>query len=120
MWIEEQFRDDKNIDTGIGLNQSRSSCPGRLKGLRILGQLVTILTHCAGMVGEHLDLHPRYQSNTVKDRRGLSLPYLGRQVLFHEDRRRISLTRLNQALLCIKEEEATSWKSIVPEKRLAA
>lgn len=120
MWIEEQFRDDKNIDTGIGLNQSRSTSLGNLQGLRMLGQLTTLLTHCVGIVGERLGLQRKYQVNTVTERRGLSLPYLGRQLLFHEDRRQFSLARLNQALNTIRQEAAVSLDTEMEENLLAA
>ena len=120
MWIEEQFRDDKSASTGVGLGSSESGCPSRLTGLRMLGQLVTLFSHTVGVVGEERGWSKRYQSNTVSDRRELSLPYLGRQLWFHEDRRRLPLARLNAALHTIRDEYTSSWKTIGSQMRLAA
>lgn len=97
MQIEETFRDDKNRDSGVGLDASRSQTPEHLRGLRWLGALTSILTHTVGQVGEMLALHRHYQSNTTSERRVLSLPFLGRQLLQHEDRRRLTLKRLRHA-----------------------
>ena len=98
MQIEETFRDDKNRDSGVGLDGSRSQTAAHLRALRWLGALTTILTHTVGQAGEMMGIHRHYQSNTVSDRRVLSLPFLGRQILRHEDRRRLSSKRLREAL----------------------
>ena len=102
MQIEETFRDDKNRDSGVGLDASRSTNPKHLCALRWLGALTTVLTHTVGQVGELLGIHRHYQSNTTSDRRVLSLPFLGRQILQHEDRRRLSMKRLMVALEMIR------------------
>lgn len=104
MQIEESFKDDKNRDSGLGLDASRSRTPTHLRALRWMGALTSLLTHTLGIVGEQLGLHREYQSNTVSDRRVLSLPFLGRQILYHEDRRRITLKRLNDALARIQTQ----------------
>ena len=98
MQIEETFKDDKNRDSGVGLDASRSHKPTHLRALRWLGALTTIFTHTIGVVGETLGIHRDYQSNTVSDRRVLSLPFLGRQMLRHQDRRCLSMKRLLAAL----------------------
>lgn len=103
MQIEETFRDDKNRDTGVGLDASASEIPNHLCMLRWLGALSQILTHVVGVVGETLGLHKHYQSNTAK-RRVLSLPFLGRQILRHEDRRRLTMKRLLTALTQIQNQ----------------
>ena len=102
MQIEEEFRDDKNRDSGVGLDASRSRTPSHLRGLRWLGALTSLLTQTVGQVGEMLGLHRHYQSNTTSDRRVLSLTFLGRQMLLHEDRRALSLKRLQDAWRAIR------------------
>ncbi|MEL6349808.1 MAG: hypothetical protein AAFV53_42285, partial [Myxococcota bacterium] len=55
-----------------------------------------------GVVGETLGIDRDYQSNTVSDRRVLSLTFLGRQILRHQDRRCLSKKRLHDALCQIR------------------
>ena len=98
MQIEEMFRDDKNRDTGVGLDAADNQKPSHLCALRWLGALASIITHTVGQVGEDLGIHKDYQSNTTSDRRVLSLTFLGRQMLRHEDRRRITTKRMHDAL----------------------
>ncbi|MEL6348898.1 MAG: IS4 family transposase [Myxococcota bacterium] len=103
MQVEETFKDDKNRDDGIGLDGSRSQRIEHLRALRWLGALTTILTHTVGLVGESLGIDRDYQSNTVSDRRVLSLTFLGRQILRHQDRRCLSMKRLQDALSQIRD-----------------
>ncbi len=120
MQIEETFRDDKNRDTGVGLDASRSQKPAHLRALRWLGALTSILTHPVGLAGEMLGIHRHYQSNTVTDRRVLSLPFLGRQMLRHEDRRRLTMKRLRAALDEIRAAADLSRFTRKPEACLSS
>ncbi len=111
MQIEELFRDEKSIDTGLGLSKSRSYRVKHLVVLRLLGTLATLLTQIVGRVGENLGLHRRYQVNTVSDRRVLSLAFLGRQILQHGDLRCLSRRRLEEALDQIRQRASASFIS---------
>ena len=109
MQIEETFRDDKNRDTGLGLDSARSVKPQALRALRLLGALASLWTQLVGLVGEKLGLHRRYQSNTVSDRRVLSLTVLGRQILKQGDLRILSVKRLTRALEQIQKAASASF-----------
>lgn len=108
MQIEEMFRDDKNAQTGIGLDTSRGRNAGPLLGLRVISALASLVTLVVGQVGETLGLERHYQVNTERKRRVLSLTFLGRQMLRHEDYRRFSPKRLQQALQQIRHAALAS------------
>lgn len=118
MEIEEMFRDDKNRDTGVGLDASDSRDPNRLRALRWLGALNTILTHIVGRIGESLGVDRNYHTSTTTERRILSLPMLGRLMLRHEDRRIFSDKRIQSAINGIREKNDINH--IIKHSKIAA
>lgn len=115
MQIEETFRDDKNRDTGLGLNGSGSHHVAPLSALRLIGALATVLTHLVGVLGEQHGWHRHYQVNTVSERRVLSLPFLGRQILQHADLRKLTNKRLQEALTQVHEQSLASSNYWMPK-----
>lgn len=83
MKIEHDFRDTKDIKCGLGLNLSRTRNAQRLATLLLLGALASLLLMLIGLAAEHKNLHYQFQVNSVKNKRVLSLLFLGMQVIRH-------------------------------------
>ncbi|MFN7097912.1 MAG: IS4 family transposase [Gammaproteobacteria bacterium] len=78
MQIEENFRDIKNERFGIGLRRNNSSGLVRITMLFFLATLVVILLWWFGLIVESKKQHYKYQANTIKTKRVISLVRLGR------------------------------------------
>jgi hypothetical protein len=81
MRIEETFRDAKCPRFGWALDQVRVKIAGRLTVLLLLAALAHYVAVLVGAAAEAAGLHVRFQANTVRTRRVLSLPRLGQLVL---------------------------------------
>lgn len=81
MRIEETFRDAKCPRFGWALDQVRVKTAGRLTVLLLLAALAHYVAVLVGATAEATGLHARFQANTVRTRRVLSLPRLGQLVL---------------------------------------
>jgi len=77
MQIEEGFRDVKSEHLGLGLNLHRSRCPKRIEVLLLIAALANYLLFLTGLQARERDLERRYQSNSLKVKRVLSLWRLG-------------------------------------------
>ncbi|MGR3890717.1 hypothetical protein FW764_28070 [Pseudomonas sp. 1152_12] len=77
MQIEEDFRDVKSEHLGLGLNLHRSQCPKRIEVLLLITALANYLIFLPGLQARENQLERRYQSNSLKERRVLSLWRLG-------------------------------------------
>lgn len=84
MKIEHEFRNNKNRRWGLGLNESRTRDPARLSILLLIAALAMLMIWIIGIIAERKLLHYRYQVNTVKNHRVLSLIFLGKQVIEHD------------------------------------
>lgn len=73
MQIEEGFRDVKSEYLGLGLNLHRSHCPNRIEVLLLIAALANYLIFLTGLQAREDQSERRYQSNSLKDRRVLSL-----------------------------------------------
>ncbi|SUI61332.1 IS4 family transposase [Shewanella baltica] len=80
MQIEETFRDLKSPQYGMGLRQSRSSCPKRYDVLLLIAILAEIVLWCIGLAAQHLGWQRYFQANTVRKRAVLSIVRLGKEV----------------------------------------
>lgn len=78
MQIEETFRDTKSPRYGLSLSQARTRSESRANVLLLLAAFAHLVAMLLGMVGEAARLHLRFQANTVRSRRVISLPTLGR------------------------------------------
>lgn len=83
MKIEHNFRDLKDVRWGLGLSYSRTQDIRRLEILLLVGTLAIFVLWLIGLATEAQKGQYDYQSNTIKNRRVLSLIYLGLQVLWH-------------------------------------
>lgn len=96
MQIEETFRDTKNHRYGWALGDCRSRSAKRLEVLLFIAALAYVLVEMVGRVAENQNIHHRFQANTVRNRRVLSLFFLGRLVL-HSPDGELDATSLSQA-----------------------
>lgn len=81
MQIEEFFRDIKNHRFGWSFAYSRSGDSSRINTLILLACFASLAVTLVGQAAENRGIHYAYQANTIKNRRVLSLFYLGIQVI---------------------------------------
>lgn len=81
MQIEEAFRDLKSSRYGFGFENSYSKNRKRVEILLLITAIASFLAWLIGWLAEKNQLHYQFQSNTVKNRRVLSLFFLGCQVI---------------------------------------
>lgn len=98
MQIEETFRDAKNHRFGWSFGLARSGSAKRLEVLLLIAALGMFAVTLVGHAAENRGLHRRYQANTVRDRRVLSLFYLGCAVLRRPDDLVLSASKLRESL----------------------
>lgn len=83
MRIEESFRDTKSISYGWDVH-GRTRHPDRARILLLLAALAYLVVVLAGIEAENRGANRRYQANTTRSRRVLSLFRLGILVLMRE------------------------------------
>ncbi len=98
MQIEESFRDLKSPAYGIALRHNRTRCTKRLDILLLIAMLAEILMWWNGLIANQSKWHYDFQANTIKHRRVLSIPRLGREVRNHR-RYQISEQQYRWAML---------------------
>ncbi len=81
MQIEETFRDTKNIRFGWSFRHALTRSKSRYAILLLLAALAGFVLTVIAIAAEKKQLHLRYQANTIRDRRVLSLFYLGKAIL---------------------------------------
>lgn len=81
MQIEEGFRDLKSSQYGFGFENAYSKQKNRIAILLLIGSLASLMAWLAGWIAEKAGLHYQFQSNSTKNRRVLSLFYLGCRVI---------------------------------------
>ena len=84
MQIEQNFKDIKNEQLGVGLKRHLSSGKTRTNMLFFIAVLLIIIAWWFGLMLETLNKHRAYQANTVKNKRVRSLVHLGRMAFRHE------------------------------------
>jgi hypothetical protein len=83
MKIEHEFRDTKDRKWGIGLNDTRTRDPKRLEILLLIGTIGILMLWLLGLATELKKLHYQFQANTTKNKRVISIIFLGLQVAHH-------------------------------------
>ncbi len=81
MQIEETFRDTKNIRFGWSFRHALTRSKSRYAILLLLAALAGFVLTVIAIAAEEKQLHLRYQANTIRDRRVLSLFHLGKAIL---------------------------------------
>lgn len=77
MQIEQSFRDLKSANVGFGLRNAYSRDIKRIETLLMIAMLATWIAWMIGYYLEKKQLHLKFQSNSLKNRRVLSFVYLG-------------------------------------------
>lgn len=77
MQIEEEFRDMKSRQYGLGFGQNKTKVLHRLKVLIFLASFANIVLTIVGLIICTKNEQRHYQANTIKNRRVLSLQTLG-------------------------------------------
>jgi hypothetical protein len=83
MQIEEIFRDTKSPHYGLGIRLTLSNKKERVAVLMLISSLALLILGALGKAAYELKLHVKFQANTIKHRKVLSLWYLGHQILKH-------------------------------------
>ncbi|WP_017005973.1 transposase, partial [Enterovibrio norvegicus] len=83
MQIEEAFRDLKSPAYGLALRHNRTRCIKRLNILLLIALLAEVLMWWNGLIATKAKWQYDFQANTIKHRRVLSIPRLGREVRKH-------------------------------------
>ncbi|MBC6573118.1 IS4-like element ISEc60 family transposase [Escherichia coli] len=83
MQIEQNFRDEKNPRWGFGLRFGASHSSGRVTVLSLIATLASIIMWLSGFSLENKGIHHKYQANTVKHRRVISLLKLAENEIRH-------------------------------------
>lgn len=81
MQIEEYFRDLKNTKNGFGLRHCRSFQKNRLNVALLIGAISTLMLWIIGLMAIQKKIHFSFQSNTLKNRKVLSVFSIGWQTL---------------------------------------
>lgn len=85
MQIEETFRDLKRPAYGLGLRQSRTSCPKRFDVILLIALMLQLMFWLAGIHAQQQGWDRHFQANTVRERNVLSTVRLGMEVLRRPD-----------------------------------
>ncbi|HAT4448196.1 TPA: transposase, partial [Legionella pneumophila subsp. pneumophila] len=84
MQIEQNFKDIKNEQLGMGLRRNQSSGKTRVNMLFFLAVLLIMIAWWFGLMIESLNKHRSYQANTIKNKRVRSFIHLARMTYRHE------------------------------------
>ena len=85
MQIEETFRDAKNHRFGWSFRHARSNSVKRYEVLLLIAAIAMLAATLLGNAAEKQGLHFKYQANTIRTRRVLSLFFLGIALMKEED-----------------------------------
>lgn len=103
MQIEEGFRDVKSEKLGIGLGLHRSRCPKRIEVLLLIAALANYLICLLGLQARQQGHEQRFQSNSLKHKRVLSLWRLGLEY-WRNYGQEIRRDVLEEMELCLRRE----------------
>lgn len=98
MQIEESFRDLKSPAYGLALRHNRTRCTKRIDILLLIALMAEIIMWWNGLIAMQAKWHYDFQANTIKHRRVLSIPRLGKEVRCHR-RYRIQESQYHWAMV---------------------
>lgn len=104
MQIEQNYRDQKNHRWGWALDQTRTRSQSRLEILLLIASLAYAIQLSIGWAGEQEKLHHRFQANTVRDRRVISLFVLGGRLLADANRHLLTVAAIRRAFGLFRDE----------------
>ena len=103
--IEEMFRDTRSVRFGWSFRHGRTHSAQRYAIMLLLAALAGFVLTLMGIAAEDKRLHLRFQANTIRHRRVLSLFQLGKLILSAPDPPKLSQLELNTAVRLIKAHE---------------
>lgn len=83
MQIEESFRDMKSHRFGLSLGMARANSAVVWTNLLVIASLAVFMLYIIGDIAERQNFQFKFQANTIKRYRVLSLVFLGRRVLLY-------------------------------------
>lgn len=98
MQIEEGFRDLKSSRYGFGFENAYSKKRDRISVLLLIAMLASFIAWLIGWAAEKEGMHYQFQSNTIKNRRVISLFFLGCRII----RRKIKIA-MSKIMIAIDE-----------------
>ncbi|WP_345739919.1 MULTISPECIES: transposase [Vibrio harveyi group] len=98
MQIEESFRDLKSPAYGLALRHNRTRCTKRIDILLLMALMAEIIMWWNGLIAMQANWHYDFQAKTIKHRRVLSIPRLGKEVRCHR-RYRIQESQYHWAMV---------------------
>jgi hypothetical protein len=81
MRIEHDFRDSKDPKWGLGIRSSTTTNPARLLIQLLIGFLASFLLWLIGLCLENKKLHYKFQANSIKKKRIISLIFLALEAI---------------------------------------
>lgn len=84
MQIEQNFKDIKNEELGLGLRRNQSLGKTRINMLFFLAVLLILIAWWFGLMIESIGKHRSYQANSIKTKRVRSFVHLARMAYRHE------------------------------------
>ena len=103
MQIEETFRDAKNHRFGWSFRHARSSDENRFAVLLLIGTLAMFVATLLGNAAEQKKIHYRFQANTIRIRRVLSLFFLGVMLIQTKDNNLLTAYELHESYQYIRQ-----------------
>ncbi len=104
MQIEELYRDTKNHRFGWSFEDACCKSSKRYTVLLLIASMATIALTLIGQAAESLCCHHRYQANTIKSRRVLSLFFLGKSMVQRGDHQQLLMQHLQAASETIRNK----------------
>ena len=102
MQIEENYRDLKNHRFGWSFSHAKSKNPKRFLILLLIASIANIALTILGQAAESTGRHLRYQANTVRCRRVLSLFFLAKKIVARDDLKWCKKSHIKRAFLTVK------------------
>lgn len=81
MQIEEGFRDLKSSKYGFGLEKAHTKIISRIENLLLIAMLASFIAWLTGIFAEKMLWHYKFQANSVKSKRVISLFFLGCRII---------------------------------------
>jgi hypothetical protein len=103
MQIEQSFRDVKNPRWGWSLAFAKSRSNSRFATLLLIAAVATVVVTLVGLNAEQNQRHHRYQANTIRKRRVMSLFVLGNAVVYRNEHRTIRAKELRRTLSRLRQ-----------------
>ena len=103
MQIEETFRDAKNYRFGWSFRHARTKNENRFAVLLLIGTLAMFAVTVIGKAAEQKKMHYKFQANTIRNRRVLSLFFLGQSLIQAGEQQLLSICELKESSRLLRQ-----------------